>query len=704
MLVAVGRGPLVEGSASKLPGSSSTSARASLPTSTAARRVPHIYAVGDCAGYWQLAHTAFREGEVAAENALGHEAIVDNRAVPRPIYTDPEIAGVGLTEAQAREQYGDDVAVGVFPWVANARAVMQAETVGWVKSIHETRYGELLGMVMVGPHVTDLIEAGTVAIDAESTVETVADGMAAHPTLVGGDQGSRPRRARPRDPPAEPEAQPRQGLSRPTAFAAGRPAGRLGRVSVFNRRNAASAGSPGWWGSASSSGRRRTPSRRSTPDRNGRTRARSRCSRRHGRPRQLLAQAFRRRGESRALVECRRHGTASGLRRSRAGGRPRHDGRAGVPHHGRPAARRGTACTPDGDGEAGGWRAPGVPVAVAGFAGPSARVLLRSDGRVVATTTAGRLGRYRLHFAPRDAGTYRLRVQSAGRFRPAGSLRVRPVVLDAVGDITFGEQVGPAIAAHGGAYPWTFVAPTLRKADVTVGNLETAVSNRGVAAVKTYTFRGPPEALDPIHRVAGFDVLTLANNHTVDYGREALLDTVRAVHAAGMQTIGAGANDRQARGPAIVEAGGLKVALLGYSDVNPLGFNATSTEPGTAKADVAAITADVHAALKRADVAVCFFHWGVELHAEPNARQQQFAAACINAGAQLVIGAHPHVLGGLAHPTPHSLVAWTLGNFVFPSGGTTGRTAILHVTLGADGVRGARLVPVRIEGFRPRLG
>jgi dihydrolipoamide dehydrogenase len=144
---------------------------------------PHIYAVGDCAGYWQLAHTAFREGEVAAENAMGHEATVDNRGVPRPIYTDPEIAGVGLTEQEAREQYGDDVSVGVFPWVANARAVMQNATVGWVKSIHETRYGELLGLVMVGPHVTDLIEAGTVALDAEATVETVADGMAAHPTL-----------------------------------------------------------------------------------------------------------------------------------------------------------------------------------------------------------------------------------------------------------------------------------------------------------------------------------------------------------------------------------------------------------------------------------------------------------------------------------------------------------------------------------------
>jgi dihydrolipoamide dehydrogenase len=183
MLVSVGRGPLVDGLGLEAAGVEFDKRKGITADDHRRTKVPHIFAVGDCAGYWQLAHTAFREGEVAAENACGHDSIVDNRAVPRPIYTDPEIAGVGLTEAQAREQYGDDVAVGVFPWLANARAVMQADTVGWVKSIHETRYGELLGLIMVGPHVTDLIEVGTVAIDAESTVETVADGMAAHPTL-----------------------------------------------------------------------------------------------------------------------------------------------------------------------------------------------------------------------------------------------------------------------------------------------------------------------------------------------------------------------------------------------------------------------------------------------------------------------------------------------------------------------------------------
>jgi dihydrolipoamide dehydrogenase len=183
MLVSVGRGPLVEGIGIENIGVEFDKRKGIAADEHRRTTVPHIYAVGDCAGYWQLAHTAFREGEVAAENACGHDAIVDNRAVPRPIYTDPEIAGVGLTEAEAREQYGDDVATGMFPWIANARAVMQNETVGWVKSIHETRYGELLGVVMVGPHVTDLVEAGVVAIDAEATVETVADGMAPHPTL-----------------------------------------------------------------------------------------------------------------------------------------------------------------------------------------------------------------------------------------------------------------------------------------------------------------------------------------------------------------------------------------------------------------------------------------------------------------------------------------------------------------------------------------
>ena len=183
MLVSVGRAPLVQGLGREEIGVP-TAPRAGIATDDHMRTaVPTIFAAGDVAGRWQLAHTAFREGEIAAENAMGHDSALGTPAVPRPIYTDPEIAGVGLTEAQARERYGDAVAVGSFPWVANARAVMSGTTSGWVKSIHETTYGELLGLVIVGPHATDLIETGVVAIDAESTVETVADGIAPHPTL-----------------------------------------------------------------------------------------------------------------------------------------------------------------------------------------------------------------------------------------------------------------------------------------------------------------------------------------------------------------------------------------------------------------------------------------------------------------------------------------------------------------------------------------
>jgi dihydrolipoamide dehydrogenase len=183
MLVSVGRTPNVEGIGLEEAGVAFELGKGIGADEHRRTSVPHIYAVGDAAGYWQLAHTAFREGEVAAENALGGDVRVDNRAVPRPVYTDPELAAVGLTEAEARERHGDDVVVGRFPWTANGRALIQNQTAGWVKTIHERRYGELLGLVIVGPHATELIEVGTAAIDAESTIETLAFGMAAHPTL-----------------------------------------------------------------------------------------------------------------------------------------------------------------------------------------------------------------------------------------------------------------------------------------------------------------------------------------------------------------------------------------------------------------------------------------------------------------------------------------------------------------------------------------
>ncbi|MBI2864809.1 MAG: dihydrolipoyl dehydrogenase [Chloroflexi bacterium] len=144
--------------------------------------VPGIYAIGDVVGKMMLAHVASHEGMVAVENALGREATMDYKAVPRCIYTRPEIAGVGLTEAMAREQ-GRDLTVGRFPFSANGKALGIGERDGFVKVIADKEYGEILGIAIAGPHATELIAEAALAISMEGTVEDVAQAIHAHPTL-----------------------------------------------------------------------------------------------------------------------------------------------------------------------------------------------------------------------------------------------------------------------------------------------------------------------------------------------------------------------------------------------------------------------------------------------------------------------------------------------------------------------------------------
>jgi len=184
VLVSTGRGPSTNGIGLEQAGVDFDPRRGVIADRHMRTNVPHIFAVGDVAGVYQLAHTSFREGEVAAENALGHEAEMDYTALPRCVYTDPEVAAVGLTEAQAREEHGDNVVVGRFPFSASARAQMYGEKAGFAKTIHESRYGELLGMVIVGPQATELVNAGVVGITAEATIDTIADAITAHPTLA----------------------------------------------------------------------------------------------------------------------------------------------------------------------------------------------------------------------------------------------------------------------------------------------------------------------------------------------------------------------------------------------------------------------------------------------------------------------------------------------------------------------------------------
>ncbi|MFC9598984.1 dihydrolipoyl dehydrogenase [Peribacillus butanolivorans] len=141
-----------------------------------------IYACGDVIGGIQLAHVAFHEGRVAALNACGHETRVNYRAIPRCIYTSPEIASVGLTETEARNKYGD-IKVGEFPFSANGKAVISNKQIGKVKVVVDPQFNEILGFSIVGPHATEIIGQGTVMLHAEITTDIMEDLIAAHPTL-----------------------------------------------------------------------------------------------------------------------------------------------------------------------------------------------------------------------------------------------------------------------------------------------------------------------------------------------------------------------------------------------------------------------------------------------------------------------------------------------------------------------------------------
>jgi len=144
--------------------------------------IPGIYAVGDVVGGFMLAHVAMEEGKCAVENIMGAERKMDYRAVPRCVYTSPEVAAVGLTEAEAKEEYGD-IKVGRFPFIANGRALIHHETRGMVKVIADASYGQLLGVHILGPQATELIAEATLGIQMEATFEDIASAIHAHPTL-----------------------------------------------------------------------------------------------------------------------------------------------------------------------------------------------------------------------------------------------------------------------------------------------------------------------------------------------------------------------------------------------------------------------------------------------------------------------------------------------------------------------------------------
>jgi poly-gamma-glutamate synthesis protein (capsule biosynthesis protein) len=231
------------------------------------------------------------------------------------------------------------------------------------------------------------------------------------------------------------------------------------------------------------------------------------------------------------------------------------------------------------------------------------------------------------------------------------------------GDLMFDDGVGRAVAA--GADPLAPFDAVLRAADFRIGNLESPIATSGQprSRIKNFTFRAHPRVLQILK--GRFDAVSVANNHSLDYGHEAFLETLQRLSDADIGFFGGGRNLREAHAPLWVERRGLRIAILGYNDFKPRSFEAGPTWPGVAWCDELDIVADIRAARRAgADIVIPFLHWGWEMEPEPTARQQTLARLMIDAGATAVIGAHPHVTQGAA-VYREQLIVWSLGNFVF---------------------------------------
>ena len=281
-----------------------------------------------------------------------------------------------------------------------------------------------------------------------------------------------------------------------------------------------------------------------------------------------------------------------------------------------------------------------------------------------------------------------------------------PVTFAFGGDVHFESPIRERLAASPGTV-LAPIAPVLRRADVAMVNLETAVTRRGIAADKEFTFRAPAKAFAAL-KAGGIDVATVANNHGMDFGTEGLADTLAAGRRARLPVVGAGWNDAQAYAPFRATVKGQRIAVIGATQVLDDNLvSAWTAGPGkmglaSAKEEARLLRA-VRTARRASDTVVVYLHWGVELAACPTGSQSSLARRLVGAGADVVVGSHAHVLLGSGR-LGKALVSYGLGNFVFYAyREETARTGVLEVTMTGRRLDGYRWVPARISGGIPHL-
>ena len=266
-----------------------------------------------------------------------------------------------------------------------------------------------------------------------------------------------------------------------------------------------------------------------------------------------------------------------------------------------------------------------------------------------------------------------------------------------VGDVMLSRGVGERMRSENDwTFPFQQIADTLAPADLTFGNLECPVSDRGRNQHHLYSFRADPKVIEGLTR-AGFDVMSIANNHIYDWGAPALLDTQQRLRDAGILPVGAGANDLEAHYPVLIDCGGVKLAFLAYVNIDPKDSTAAPDKPGVAWLEPDRVMADVRFARPLADIVIVALHWGVEYATQPQREQVELARQMIDAGADLVVGGHPHVVQPLEEYHGR-WIAYSLGNFVFDQKAPgTHRGLMLRVKLTEKQITEVAPIPIKID-------
>jgi hypothetical protein len=246
---------------------------------------------------------------------------------------------------------------------------------------------------------------------------------------------------------------------------------------------------------------------------------------------------------------------------------------------------------------------------------------------------------------------------------PTATPDTRPVTVAITGDIMLSRSVGARILATNDRFPFNDTADWLSGFDLTVGNLECVVSTLGHPQPKQYTFEAPPRGFERV-AAAGYDIVSLANNHSGDYGPAAFADMLAHLPAHGLTPLGGGMTLTQAHTPVIRTVRSTTIGLLAYCAIEPITFAATATTPGHAWLDAARMADDIRALRPKVDFLLVFTHWGIEYHTTESSDQEAMARVAIDAGADFVVGAHPHVIQPSSSYRGKPIV-YSLGNFVF---------------------------------------